>query len=239
MPHIQELMAAGAPWRLAKMLGQHRISTVWAEGSSAADAVELATNFCLVATTAPGQGVALDFATDAALTALYNSGPDAVLVYPAPEDAFNDQVPDAPVLLSAGQTLLAVPAVRTWLTAIGGGLGDAPANGAVYARQNGVWVAVPPPGTPPPAAIVTDAAGGNFPVPAGTGRVWVNCSAPVTIILPFNDCLVADRSGNAATAPIMVTPPTAGITINGLTAYGLVNPWAIAQFVWDGTNFAV
>jgi hypothetical protein len=60
MAHINELMGAGLAARLARMLGSNRLQTVIAAGSSAADATQLAINFALLATTGPGQGVALD-----------------------------------------------------------------------------------------------------------------------------------------------------------------------------------
>jgi hypothetical protein len=236
MAHINELMGAGIPWRLARMLGNNRLQTVYAAGSSEADATQLAINFALLATTAPGQGVALDQATGAAVTALYNTGPNPVPIYPAPGDAFNSLAVDLPVTLSPGLTFLAVPAVDAWLVVTGGGIGEAPTDGRMYGRQGGAWVAVPPPGTPPPAVTIT--AGGTANVLPGVGRVFVNAGAAVTVVLPNNDCLVMDRGPQAGSFPITVQAP-AGTTIDGNPSYVLVTNWASARFVYDGANFGV
>lgn len=239
MAHINELMGAGVPARLARMLGSNRLQTVWAAGASADDATQLAINFALLATTGPGQGVALDYATGAAVTTLYNTGPDTVLVYPADGDAFNGQPPDLPLALSPGATFLAVPAVDAWLVVIGGSLAEAPSDGAMYARQNGMWVPVPPiPAAGAPAPAITVTAGGTTPVAAGIGRVFVNAGAAVTLVLPANDVLVADRGPQAGNFPITVQPPL-GATINGNPLYVMTGDWAAARFVYDGSNFAV
>ena len=73
-------------------------------------------------------------------------------------------------------------------------------------------------------------------VDAGIGRVWVNCADAVTLILPPNDVLVADRGPNAGTWPIMCQPP-AGATINGNPGFVVIGDWASQRFFWDGTNF--
>jgi hypothetical protein len=213
MAHINELMGAGIPWRLARMLGNNRLQTVWAAGSSEADATQLAINFALLATTAPGQGVVLDQATGAAVTALYNTGPNPVLIYPAPGDAFNSQAADLPLPLAVSATFLGVPAVDAWLVVVGGSLV-----------------------TTPPAMSI--GAGGTVYVPPGFARVFVNAGAAVTVVLPNNDCLVMDRGPQAGSFPITVQPP-AGATISGNPSYVLVGNWASARFVYDGSNFGV
>jgi hypothetical protein len=234
MAHIHELMGAGVPARLAQMLGSNRLQTVQAAGSSAEDATQLAINFALIATSGPGQGVALDYATGAAVTALYNTGPDTVLIYPAADDAFNDQAPDLPLALSPAATFLAVPAVDCWLVVIGGSLADAPADGNLYARQNGMWVPVPP--VTPQGVWVTT--GGIVPVGAGIGRVYVKAGAPVTLILPPNDVVVMDRGPQAGTFTITCQPP-AGATINGNPGYAIIDDWDAAQFFYDGANYGM
>ena len=258
MAHINELMGAGVPARLARMLGSNRLQVVMAGGSSVDDATQLAINFALLATTGPGQGVALDYATGAAATALFNTGPDQVLIYPAPGDAFNNQAADLPVALDPGATFLGVPAVDAWLVVIGGNLADAPqtgqvygrrngvwvplpittdapSDGGMYGRQNGMWIPIPPPGPP---VTLTISAGGTTAVAAGTTRVYVEAGALVTVILPGNDCLVADRAPQAANYPITIQAPGTA-TINGNLSFVLVNNWAIARFIFDGSNFGV
>jgi hypothetical protein len=79
-------------------------------------------------------------------------------------------------------------------------------------------------------------AGGSFTIPDGTARAFVNASAPVTLTLPHNDVIVADRGGFAGSYPIAIVPP-AGCTINGQPGFALVNNWDTARFIYDGTNF--
>lgn len=216
MAHINELMGAGVPWRLARMLGSNRLQTVIAAGSAADTATQLAINFALLATTGPGQGVALDYATGAAVTALYNTGPAAVLIYPAPGDAFNDQAPDLPLSLAVGASFLAVPAVDAWIVVTG-------AN---------------PPLPPAPPAALWVGSGGMTALMPGIGRAFVNVAALVTLILPRNDCMVMDRGPHAGTYPITVAPPS-GATINGNPSFVLVSDWQTARFSYDGVNFGV
>lgn len=240
MPEIEELMLAGAPAKLARMLGQWPIATVEAGGSSADDATELATNFCLVATSGPGQGVSLDYATGAAITALYNTGPDEVLVYPAPGDAFNDLAPDLPLTLGVGLSLIAIPSGQSWLTGSGGGISDAPYGGSlVYGRQNGFWVPVPAgSGGASPIAPLWVTGGGALVVTPGVGRIYVDCPAAVTLTLPPGDVLVADRGGWAGDWPVTCLPPP-GATINGNPSFVLIGSWTSQNFFWDGANFGV
>jgi len=90
-------------------------------------------------------------------------------------------------------------------------------------------------GAPPPSSLIST--GGATTIAAGVGRAYVATSAAVTLILPPNDCVVADRTGSRSN-PITVTPPAGG-SINGQSSYVLVNPWQVASFFWDGTGYAV
>ena len=121
MAHIHELLGLGVPPLLARVLGSNRQATVAAQGASQADATPLIVNFALLTTSGPGQGVRLGLATGAWLTTLYNVGPDPVQLYPAEDEVINDEAPNQPMSLPAGQSLLAVPSVDRWLTA-GSGL---------------------------------------------------------------------------------------------------------------------
>lgn len=79
-----------------------------------------------------------------------------------------------------------------------------------------------------PAAVIAD----------GVYRVCVTTTDAITLTLPLNDCLVLDRTGNR-TNPISVMPP-AGMTINGLAQFAIVNPWQSVNFIYDGAgSFAV
>lgn len=144
MAHIREIMAVGVASPLARMLGANRLDTVIAGGSSQDDATPLTINFALIECTAIGQGVRLGPATGAALTALFNLGPAAANVYPAEDETLNNQGPNLPLSLAAGQTLLGVPSVDHWLVQIppggpSGGIPDAPADGIAYGRVNAAW----------------------------------------------------------------------------------------------------
>jgi hypothetical protein len=103
--------------------------------------------FALIQTPSLGQRVRLGPATGAAITALYNIGPAAVNLYPAEDETLNDQGPNLPLSLPAGQTMLAVPSIDAWLVQIPprgppGGIPDAPANGVAYGRFNASWTPV-------------------------------------------------------------------------------------------------
>jgi hypothetical protein len=258
MAYKNELMAAGTPWGLAAMLGSDAVVRVAAAGSSVADATELGANLCRIHTSGPGQGVALDYARASAITALYNEGPDAVLVYPAPSDTFNDLAIDGGVVLGYGGTFIAVPSGEAWVVGVtleeapaGGGMyvriaggwaplppfPEAPGDGQVYGRQLASWVALPLAPTPPlPPLSVT--AGGAVTVADGVYRVYVNVAATVSLTLPHNDCTVMDRSGAASAWPITCLPP-AGATINGAASWVIVNDWQAVRFLWDGANFGL
>ena len=144
MASIQEIIGVGTPPILARMLGQNRLRTILAEGSSQADANPLTVNFGTIGTSAPGQGVRLGYARAAALTALFNLGPDSVLVYPAEGDTLNDLGADLAITVPAGNLLIAVPSMDHWLALSSpgdlGSFADAPADGGIYAREDGAWV---------------------------------------------------------------------------------------------------
>lgn len=245
MAHIQELMAAGTAWQLARMLGSNRLKTVMATGVGQDTAAPLNVNYCAVVAggdgiEGPPLGVRLGFANAGALTAIFNLGPAAILVYPAEDDTINDLGPNEPLTVPPGNLWLGVPSVNQWLAlsapADGGAIGDAPANGVLYGRQNGQWAPASPP-IPPPAMLWIDAGPGQV-IPAGTVRVYVTTTDLVTLTLPLNDCLVLDQSGNRTSNPIVVNPPTG--TINGLSSYAMVNPWQAASFLFDGVgNYAI
>lgn len=235
MAEIHELMLAGVPARLARMLGQYRVRSVAAAGSSAEDATELTTNFCVVTTSGLGQGISLDYASGAALTALYNAGPYDALIYPAPDDSFNNQAPDLPVTLPVGVTMFAVPSAQSWMVTTGGGIGDAPFDGGVYGRQNGMWAPVDAGGAATAPMWVT--LPGSYTVTPGISRIYVNATGNVALTLPPNDVVVLDRGGNAGTYPITCYPPAGNI--NGNPSFVMVGAWRAAGFVWDGANFAL
>ena len=147
MAHIREVMAAGVPSPLARMLGNNQLNTVIAGGASQEDATPLVINFALIRTPSLGQGVRLGPASGAAITALYNVGPAAVNLYPAEDETLNDQEADLPVSLAAGQTMLGVPSINCWLVQIppggpSGGVPDAPSDGTAYGRWNASWAPV-------------------------------------------------------------------------------------------------
>lgn len=75
-------------------------------------------------------------------------------------------------------------------------------------------------------------------IPDGTGKVFVNVEAPVTLTLPLNDVSVMDRGPNAGTYPITCNAP-AGMTINGNSSFVMIGNWASARFYFDGTNYAL
>ena len=180
MAHIPELMAAGVPARLARMLGANRLRTITADGATQADATPLATNFCLIETPGAEAGVRLGYASGAAITMLYCLGPESALVYPAEDEAFNDQDPDQPLRLAAGNTLLAVPAVDHWLSVMSpgaGAVGEAP-DGGPWGRQDGQWMAVP---GEAPLDQMLYARGGAAWLPAPS---WVNTVAELTLFTP-------------------------------------------------------
>ena len=149
MANMREVMAAGVAAPLARMLGNNRLTSVIAGGSSASDATPLIANYCLIQTTGAGQGVVLMSATGSALTALRNLGPAAVNVYPEEEDAINEMGPGLPVTLGAGQTMLAVPSVDHWIGLIppdvtAFGVPEAPSDNTTYGRRNVAWNPVLP-----------------------------------------------------------------------------------------------
>ena len=149
MANIREVMAGGVAAPLARMLGNNRLMTIIAGGSNALSATPLIGNYCLLETTAAGQGVILTSATGAALTALHNLGPAAVNIYPDEEDAFHGQAPGAAVTLGPGQTMLAVPSIDHWLALIppdvtAFGVPEAPSDNFSYGRRNVSWTPVLP-----------------------------------------------------------------------------------------------
>lgn len=80
---------------------------------------------------------------------------------------------------------------------------------------------------------------GNVTIPPGTARVYVAApGGPVTLTLPANDCLVADRGPFAGTYPITCAAPL-GTTINGNPDLVIFEDWGAASFFWDGANFGV
>ncbi len=249
MASIREVMAAGVPARLARMIGQNRLRTVVAAGSSRARCHPADLEFRAGRDDRTGQASASTRRSAAALTALYNVGPGGVMIYPAEDEALNDLDPDLPVLLPEGDGMLAVPAVNHWLAIAApgnsGAIGEAPLTGQLYARQSGLWTPVPAPGiydapfdgtvygaeglwvTVPDApgdALMPARArwsrcrrparhlpmsrslpGGGDPIAilSGIGRVYVTTTDFTTLVLPLNDCLVIDRSGDR-TNPIVV-----------------------------------
>jgi hypothetical protein len=239
MANIQEIMAAGTPAALASMLGSSQLQVVAAGGVDQGSATPLTVNFALLESAASGAGVCLGWASGGAVTALLNTGPQDCLIWPAENDALNGLAADQPMALAAGSLFLGVPSVDEWLAVISpadGGIQDAPLDGQTYGRQGGVWVPIPPPGTPPPAVSI--GAGGTTNVSPGIGRAFVNAAAPVTLVLPPNDLLVMDRGGSAGLYPITCNAP-AGATINGNPSFVLVNNWASVRFIYDGTNFGI
>ncbi|HEY1301440.1 MAG TPA: hypothetical protein VGF07_13150 [Stellaceae bacterium] len=144
MAHIREVMAMGVASPLARMLGSNRQTTVIAGGSSQDDATPLIVNYALIQSLVAGGGVRLGPATGSAIAALYNSGPAAVNLYPAEDDAFQDQAPNLPLALAPGQSALAVPSIDRWIVSLqgagaGGGIAEAPSDGSWYGRHNAAW----------------------------------------------------------------------------------------------------
>ena len=150
MAHIHELLGLGVASPLARVLGSNRQMAVAAGGSSQEDATALIVNFAVLTTSGPGQGARLGLATGAWITALYNSGPDALNLYPAEDEILNDQGPNLPLALAAGQTALAVPSVDRWIVSAvaRNDISDAPADGGYYGRYNGTWAPVGPLASP-------------------------------------------------------------------------------------------
>jgi hypothetical protein len=145
MASIREIMAAGTPAQLARMLGSNQLQIVNAGGVDQASATPLTVNFALIETPANNNGVRLGYASGAAVTVLLNTGPQPCLVWPAEDDALNGQAPNQPLALAAGSVFLGVPSIDEWLAVVappGGGVPEAPLDGQLYGRQSAGWVAL-------------------------------------------------------------------------------------------------
>ena len=114
-----ELMGLGLPAMQAKALGQSKSATLTAAGTTATDALSVTDGALYFGTVASGAGAKLPPASGASITAVYNGGANALLLYPATGEQINNGTATTGTFsVTNAKTAILVPSQNGWIAVL-------------------------------------------------------------------------------------------------------------------------
>lgn len=109
-----ELMAAGCPAGLAKLIGQVTATGLSAAGTTQGTATAITGNSAF-STVASLSGAVLPSATGSPIITVYNGGVNTLTVYPASGESFYGQSANAGVPCVTGKSVTFTPTAVAWM----------------------------------------------------------------------------------------------------------------------------
>lgn len=114
MASQNELMAAGLPAGVAKLIGQVTTTALSGAGTTQGTATAITGNSAF-STVASLSGAVLPSATGSAVITVYNGGANTLTIYPAVGESFYGQSANAGVPCVVGKTVTFTPTSFAWM----------------------------------------------------------------------------------------------------------------------------